>query len=157
MIKGFVHLKILSLSLSLFSRLQSPRTSYVPLFNKRGKKEKGKGFVAAPSGRQSAESWQQTWTQLIIPRIVRLCACSLSASLCLSSCLSVFLSFSCRVSAFCEGDSVVSQLGLSSLSSDLSRNSVAVPFLASAANTHTHTHTHTLLSFLWKAKLHTGI
>lgn len=64
-----------------------------------------------------------------------------------ASFLSVFLSLSLSLSSaaalavFCEGDSVVTQLGLSSLSSDLSGTHLTVPFLASPANTHTYTYT----------------
>ncbi len=165
MIKGLVHLKILfSLCFSDFKALK-----HLTLFClTKKKKEGGKKsacFVAAPSSRQNGESWQQTWTQLIIPQL-DLSDCVLAAwallSVFLSSCLSffLFLFLSLLLGAFCEGDSTVSQLGLSSLSSDLARTHLTAPFLASAANTHTHTDSSTFnpfLFFLRKTKFHTGI
>lgn len=126
MIKGFVHLKV---PFFLFFPITS-KSSNILHFGLTKKKSAVRLLGALDIMKLAANM-----------KTINVSDCALVD--CLSFCLCHSFSFpfhlSCLAPAFCEGDSMVSQLGLSNRS--LISVELTAPFLAAAAKAHIHSHT----------------
>lgn len=106
MIKGHVHLKILFSLARALADFKSPETSYALLVNKKGEREKSPAVCRQPAVDRVVKAGSKTQehtTNKASAEFDWVCVC---------------VSFTPAV--VCEGDNMVSQLGLSSPSSDLS-------------------------------------